>query len=235
MEKSKNNIVYSDLYLQKILSESNSKNFNSFLINKHNNNGIYDLKKTFLVLKKTLNFIENIVSRNGQIVFLGHNNYSARKTKQSLLDLKLKQLCSKYNQTYLEFSWKGGSLTNNVSLKETYKNLNKKSSNIKRKNQEEFQRLKFNKLFKDVVNLKKMPQALISFSYNKSIVAFNEAKILKIPTICLVNPNSKSNKLVDYPIIGDDLSETNINFYMHLIERAIQRGIIKNKKYGKTF
>ena len=235
MKTTKLNLINKNIYL-KTLTNKDVSHFETFFIKKYKNNYFYNLNKTFINLRKTLQFIEAIISKKGNILFVGHRNYKTKDLKKTnSVDKSIKALAEETDQIYVEYFWKAGAFTNNAVLQNIKTQYEIKNKLITKKNNDFTKRKKkFDSLFTEILNLDSLPNAIVSFSYKQSASLINEAAKLKIPVICLVGENDNLVKNIDYPIIGNDVSPSSLQFFVKVIKRAIQRGQLK-QKYAKTF
>lgn len=194
----------------------------------NNKMSIINLDITLNSIKKTLNFIENIINNNGNILFVG--------TKRQASNL-IKIYAEKTNMPYVNFRWLGGTLTNYDTIKKSILKLkdletkikNEKLAHLTKKELlEENKKLKKLKLnFEGIKNMHDLPSALLIIDIKYEITAVLEAKKLNIPIIGVVDSNSDPD-LVDYIIPGNDDSSDSIKFYLETFNNHIKT--IQNKK-----
>ena len=199
-----------------------------YIHNTNNNMSILNLDLTLNAIKITLNFIENIISNNGNILFVG--------TKKSASNL-VKMYAEKITMPYVSFRWLGGSLTNYntikksiLKLKELEENVNKNKLTYLTKKEilnenKKLKKLKLN--FEGIKNMNSLPTALFIIDVNYESIAVLEAKKLGIPIIGIVDSNSNPDN-IDYIIPGNDDSSDAIKFYLSTIVDHILK--IKEKK-----
>lgn len=188
---------------------------------------IINLEKTYDLLEKASQAIEQIVSQGKQVLLVG--------TKRQAVQ-PVRELASATNMPFCVNRWMGGTLTNfetvSASIAKYKKFLRmeedgslekmhgKESAAIKR------QMVRMSRDFEGLLNLNGLPGALfIIDSFNESI-AVSEANRLKIPVVALVDSNSDPS-LLSYPIPGNDDSTKSIRIIVDVILEAIQSGISK--------
>ena len=96
------------------VSSKTDPNFKDFVISQKNGIDIINLDDTIDNLDKALNFISNIVQRNGEILFVG--------TKKHAKDV-IQQEADRCGMFYVVERWLGGTLTNFSTIKKSIKRL----------------------------------------------------------------------------------------------------------------
>lgn len=199
-----------------------------YIYNTNNKMSIINLDLTLNSIKKTLNFIENIIANNGNILFVG--------TKKQATKL-IKLHAEKINMPYVNSRWLGGTLTNYDTIKKSISKLkdleikikNEKLSHLTKKEllaeNKKLKKLKLN--FEGIKNMSNLPDALFIIDIKYEITAVLEARKLNIPIIGIVDSNCDPD-LVDYIIPGNDDSSDSINFYLETFNNHIKT--IQNKK-----
>jgi small subunit ribosomal protein S2 len=185
---------------------------------------IIDLEKTYDLLEKAAQAVEEVVSRGKQILLVG--------TKRQAQE-PVRELAAATNMPFCVNRWMGGTLTNHETVSTSltkYKKFlrmeddgsldklpGKESAAIKR------QMSRMHRNFEGLLNLQGLPSALfVVDSFNESI-AIAEANRLKIPVIALVDSNSDPS-LITHPIPGNDDSTKSIRIIVDVILDAIQSG-----------
>ncbi len=185
---------------------------------------IIDLEKTYDLLEKAAEAIEDIVSQGKQILLVG--------TKRQAQE-PIRELAGATNMPFCVNRWMGGCLTNHETVATSlakYKNFlkmeddgsldklpGKEGAAIKR----QMSRMKRN--FEGMLNLQGIPGALFVIDSHNEAIAIAEANRLKIPVIALVDSNSDPS-LINYPIPGNDDSTKSIRIIVDVILEAIQAG-----------
>ena len=96
------------------VSSKTDPNFKDFVVSQKNGIDIINLDDTLEGLDKALNFISNIVQRNGDILFVG--------TKKHAKDV-IQQEADRCGMFYVVERWLGGTLTNFSTIKKSIKRL----------------------------------------------------------------------------------------------------------------
>ena len=188
---------------------------------------IINLEKTYDLLEKAAQAIEEIVASGKQVLLVG--------TKRQAIE-PIRELAAATNMPFCVNRWMGGTLTNYETVSNSiakYKKFlrmeedgsldkmhGKESAAIKR------QMARMHRDFEGLLNLQGIPGALfVVDSFNEEI-AVAEANRLKIPVIALVDSNSDPSVL-SYPIPGNDDSTKSIRIIIDVILDAIQSGASK--------
>ena len=168
-------------------------------------NGIYiiDLQKTVKQIEQAYDFVRDIVADGGRVLFVG-----TKKQAQEAVETEAKRS----GQFYVSHRWLGGMLTN-------YKTIKKRIERLKRLELMEedgtFQRLpkkeviklrreteKLEKFLGGIKEMEKLPDVLFVIDPKNEKIAVNEAKILGIPVVGVVDTNCDPDE-VDIAIPGN--------------------------------
>lgn len=200
-----------------------------------NNVYLINLEKTREELKKVIDFVKELIAKNGQILFVG--------TKPPA-KVVLKKYAEEVGMPYVVERWIGGTLTNFSTIYELIKKF-KKMEEEKEKGEwekypkkermdleREFNRLSL--LVGGMKNLEKIPEALFIVDLREERTAVKEARRIGVKTIGIVDTNSDPT-LVDFPIPANDDAIKSIEIITKLITQAIKEGkkeieVKKNKK-----
>ena len=169
-------------------------------------NGIYiiDLQKTVKQIEQAYDFVREIVADGGRVLFVG-----TKKQAQEAVETEAKRS----GQFYVSHRWLGGMLTN-------YKTIRKRIERLKKLELMEedgtFQRLpkkeviklrreaeKLEKFLGGIKEMDKLPNVLFVIDPKNEKIAVNEARILGIPVIGVVDTNCDPDE-VDIAIPGND-------------------------------
>ncbi len=169
-------------------------------------NGIYivDLQKTVHLFNTAYNFIVDMVSEGGSVLFVG--------TKKQARD-SIYEEANRSEMFYVHNRWLGGMLTNFQTIKKSITRLNHLndiendgSINLYTKKEglqlgKERQKLDAN--LGGIRNMKRMPGAVFIVDPNKENIAVLEARRLNIPIVAIVDTNCDPD-LIDFIIPGND-------------------------------
>jgi small subunit ribosomal protein S2 len=200
-------------------------NFKPYILVEKNGVHIINLEETIIAIEKAKKYINSIVKKNGEILFVG--------TKKQAQDIVQKEAdrCSMF---YIVERWLGGTLTNFSTIKKSIKRLKqleKEGSNLyENMTKKETQMLNREKVkladqHRGIKDMKRLPDALVIVDAQYEDTAIKEAKRLDIPVIAIVDSNTDPNK-VDYAIPANDDSMRTIQ----LIISALADSIIETKE-----
>ena len=190
-----------------------------YIYGNRNHIHIIDIQKTVPMLNDACNFIEKIVSKGGNILFVG--------TKRAARDSVEKHATS-CGMPYVSQRWLGGMLTNFSTVKQSIKRLkdleievSKKDSDLTKKEQLMQQRelSKLNASLGGIKDMKKIPSALFVIDVGYENIAITEAKKLGIPVVAVVDTNNSFEE-IDYFFPGNDDAIRAIDLYCSYIKRA---------------
>tara|TARA_B100001123_G_scaffold440854_1_gene580830 strand:+ start:273 stop:1070 length:798 start_codon:yes stop_codon:yes gene_type:complete len=191
---------------------------------------IIDITQTLSILNNVYKYVRNLTAKGGTVLMLGTK-------KQS--QLTIKSAAEKSNSPYIVSRWLGGTLTNFETIIKRIKHLNElenqqntEQATIPTKKEQTQINKKINRLNKFFEGLKKtnkLPDCIYVIDVKKEKIAINEANILNIPVIGLVDSDSDPDG-IDYIIPGNDDSIRSIK----LISNVIADAIIEGKALIKT-
>ncbi len=169
-------------------------------------NGIYiiDLQKTSDKVDEAYNFIKEVVSEGDEILFVGTKKQAQESTKSE---------AARCGMHYVSQRWLGGMLTNYSTIRKRIERLNElrtmeedgtfdlltKKEVFKLQNETD----RLEKFLGGIKNMDKLPGALFVVDPRKERIAVQEAKILGIPVVAIVDTNCDPDE-VDYVIPGND-------------------------------
>jgi len=85
-------------------------NYKPFILMEKNGVHIINLEETLICFKKAINFIQSVVKKNGEVLFVG--------TKKQAKDI-VQQEADRCGMFYIVERWLGGSLTNFTTIKKS--------------------------------------------------------------------------------------------------------------------
>lgn len=169
-------------------------------------NGIYiiDLQKTVKKVEEAYEFIKSVAEEGKDILFIGTKKQAQESIQEEAL---------RCNMFYVNQRWLGGMLTNFKTIKTRIERLNTlesmenegtfdllpKKEVIKLRAEKE----KLEKNLNGIKEMKRIPGALFVVDPRKEKNAIQEAKILGIPVVAIVDTNCDPEE-VDYVIPGND-------------------------------
>jgi small subunit ribosomal protein S2 len=200
-------------------------NFKPYILVEKNGVHIINLEETIIAIEKAKKYINSIVKKNGEILFVG--------TKKQAQDI-VQQEADRCSMFYIVERWLGGTLTNFSTIKKSIKRLKqleKEGSNLyENMTKKETQMLNREKVkladqHRGIKDMKRLPDALVIVDAQYEDTAIKEAKRLDIPVIAIVDSNTDPNK-VDHAIPANDDSMRTIQ----LIISSIADSIIETKE-----
>ena len=169
-------------------------------------NGIYilDLQKTVKKVEEAYNFIFNIASEGGKVLFVG-----TKKQAQESIESEAKR-CGMF---YVNQRWAGGMLTNYKTIRSRIEKLKKIEKMIEDGTMDLLPKKEQAKLLKEKAELEAnfggiremngIPDVMFVVDPRKEANAIHEAKILGIPVVAIVDTNCDPDD-ADYVIPGND-------------------------------
>ncbi|MFV0337087.1 MAG: 30S ribosomal protein S2 [Chthoniobacterales bacterium] len=192
-----------------------------FILEEHNSIYIIDLEKTVAQLKEATDFLSKTVKGGGKVLFVG-----TKKQAQGAI----REAAEATNQLYVNERWLGGTLTNLETmrksvarLKDIQGRLASKNSGIVNKKEAAALRREANKLdrnLKGLINMEKLPDALVIIDTPREQIAVAEANRLNIPVVAIVDTNSDPDN-ISYPIPGNDDAIRSIRIILQKLVDAI--------------
>ena len=175
-----------------------------FIFEKRNAIYIINLGETVRQLREATEFLQNVSSRGGKVLFVGCKKQAQEAIKEAAVACE---------QFYVNQRWLGGTLTNLQTIRKsvgrlTYIEQLEKQPEFSKMGKQEISAVKREgeKLKRNLEGLRdmgKLPDALIVIDTTREAIAVAEARRLKIPVVAIVDTNSDPD-LVDYPIAGND-------------------------------
>jgi small subunit ribosomal protein S2 len=189
-------------------------------------NGVYiiDLQKTVKGLDKAYDFIRNVSSKGGSVLFVG----TKRQAQETIRDEAIR--CG---QHYINQRWLGGLMTNFPTIRKrvhrmielrryneenVWDSFSKKEVATLRKEQS-----KLEKYLGGIAKMDAVPDAIFLIDPRREENAIAEARKLGIPVISIVDTNCDP-EVIDYPIPGNDDAIRAIKLIAGLMANAIVEG-----------
>ena len=195
-------------------------------------NGIHiiDLQQTVPLLHNALVFLHEIANNNGKILFVGTKRQAQKPIQEAAI---------KNNQFFVTHRWPGGMLTNWKTISQSIKQLDELDTKLDENNDfvkmlTKKERLnlqrkqgKLNLSLGGIRNMNGVPDAMIIFDTNKEKNALEEAKVLNIPIVAVIDSNSNPDG-IDFPIPGNDDATRALNTFCELISETINMAVKSN-------
>jgi small subunit ribosomal protein S2 len=216
------------------LSKHWNPKMKKFIFGKKKNIYIIDLEKTAQKLEEARQFLKDITSQGGKVLFVS--------TKKQLRGL-IKELAMSCEMPYVCERWVGGFFTNFVTVRERVK----KYLTLKEQREEgQFEKLphkevvrlnkeleRMERIYSGVTSLEDLPQCVYIIDPKREIACVREANRLSIPIVALVDTDADP-EVIDYPIPGNDDAIKSVRFITsYLVEgicESFKKADIKTEK-----
>lgn len=189
-------------------------------------NGIYiiDLQKTVKMMEEAYNYVRDLASRGGTLLFVG--------TKKQAQDA-VREEAERCGMFYVNHRWLGGTLTNFQTIRtrierlhdlkrmeedRTFDVLPKKEVVLLRK-----EHARLEKFLGGIKEMKELPDAVFIIDPRKERIAVAEARRLGIPIIAIVDTNCDPDE-VDYIIPGNDDAIRAVRLFTSKMADAVLEG-----------
>ena len=205
-------------------------NYKPYVLTEKNGVHIINLEETIASFERAMSFIQSIVKKNGEVLFIG--------TKKQAKDI-VQQEADRCGMFYIVERWLGGSLTNFTTIKKSIKrlkSLEKEGSNLyenltkKETQMLNRERVKLSDQHRGIKDMRKPPDAVVIVDGQYEATAIKEATGMNIPIVALIDSNTDP-KIVDYPIPANDDSLRTIQLIIGCIADSILeiKGASKDK------
>jgi len=205
-------------------------NYKPYVLTEKNGVHIINLEETIASFERAMTFIQNIVKKNGEVLFIG--------TKKQAKDI-VQQEADRCGMFYIVERWLGGSLTNFTTIKKSIKrlkSLEKEGSNLyenltkKETQMLNRERVKLSDQHRGIKDMRKPPDAVVIVDGQYEATAIKEATSMNIPIVALIDSNTDPN-IVDFPIPANDDSLRTIQLIIGNIADSILeiKGASKDK------
>ncbi len=197
-----------------------------YIFTDRNNIYIIDLQQTVKLVDVAYDFIREISSNGGNVLFVGTKKQAQEAIKNEA------ERCGMF---YINYRWLGGTLTNFDTIKKRVKRLHELDE---MENKEMFEVLpkkevislkrekeKLEKILTGIKNMEELPAAIFVVDPKKEKIAVAEAIKLSIPIVAIVDTNCNPEE-IDYVIPGNDDAIRAVK----LISSVIADAVIEGKK-----
>lgn len=185
---------------------------------------IIDLQKTVVRANKAAEFVKDIASNGGRLIFVG--------TKKQAIE-PIQEAAKKCGQYYVTKRWLGGMMTNFETIKSSIDRL-RKIDTMKEKGEFNYltkkeraklekEYLRLTEFLDGIREMKEMPSAMFVVDLPKEHIAVAEAKRLGIPVVAIADTNSDPES-VEFAIPGNDDAIRSIKLFSNLVAEAYLEG-----------
>ena len=195
-----------------------------YIFTKRNGIHIIDLEQTAAMLDKACDFIRQVVSEGGNILFVG-----TKKQAQEAIEQEA-QRCGMY---YVNQRWLGGVLTNFATIQARIDYLVRLEDQQTRGDFERLPKKEALKLGEEILRLNRqmggfkeltnLPDALFIIDPIKERIAIAEARRVGIPLVAIVDTNCNPDD-IDYPIPANDDAIRTIKLICNKIADSVIEG-----------
>jgi small subunit ribosomal protein S2 len=202
-----------------------------YIHSKRSGSHIIDLTKTVTKFNEALSFVQEVASKDKQILFVGTKHQAQAIVKQLAEDTK---------QPYVTERWLGGMLTNWNTIGAQIKHLVELESKMAsgeladKYNKLEVQRFQeeidsMNAIYGGIKELNAKPGAVVVFDIVADVNAVREAKKLGLPIVAIVDTNADPTDIT-YPIPANDDAIKALQLYADYFKAAVEAGKAKAVK-----
>jgi len=189
-------------------------------------NGIYiiDLQQTVQFFNKAYEAIRDIRARGKPVLFVG--------TKRQAQDI-IREEAVRCGQYYLNYRWLGGTLTNLKTIKQSIERLKRYDAMKERGYYDQLpkkealklekERVKLEKVLGGIKDMDRLPGALFIVDAKRERIAIQEAAILGIPSVVMVDTNSDPDN-IPYIIPTNDDAIRSIRLFTSRMADAVLEG-----------
>ena len=200
-----------------------------FIFGARNGIHIIDLQQTVKLYQKAHDFISDVVSGGGRVIFVG----TKRQAQESV-----KKEAERSGQYSVTNRWMGGMLTNFQTIKKSIDRMKLlermfEDGTIKRFPKKEIVMMgrevaKLNANLGGIKHMDKLPQAAFIIDPKREEIAVQECRKLGIPIVAVVDTNCDPD-VIDYVIPGNDDAIRAIKLFATSISEACLEGDAQNK------
>ncbi len=187
---------------------------------------IIDLQQSVPMLQRAMQAIHDVTAAGGRVLFVG--------TKRQAQEI-VKEYAERCGQYFVNHRWLGGTLTNWKTVSQSIKRLKdlearladeQQLHGLTKKEQLELAREqeKLNRSLGGIKDMGGLPDILFVIDTNKEAIAVNEARVLGIPVVAILDSNSDPANIT-YPVPGNDDAIRAIKLYCELVANTVLTGI----------
>ena len=195
-----------------------------FILEEKNSIYIIDLSITIEQLAKAASYLGEMVKNGGKILFVGTKKQAQEAVREA---------AEVTGQFFVNQRWLGGTLTNLQTIRRSVARLREfeeleKTPAFSRMNKQETSALrreaaKLRRNLEGLLNMERLPDAIVVIDTNREEIAVAEASRLKIPVGAIVDTNCDPEK-IDYPIAGNDDAIRSIRVILQKLVDSIVEG-----------
>lgn len=190
---------------------------------------IFDLEKTTELLATAKDFVKNLGKESKTMLFVGGKSEARNAIRLGAQSLGM---------PFVDGRWIGGTLTNFVQIRKRVEKMEKLTMEREKGELAKYTKKErllidreianLERFFSGIVSMKDLPKALFVIDPRSEKNAVKEAQDMGIPVISLAGSDCNL-KEVTYPLVGNDSSQTSIQFFVNEIIGAYTDGKIEGK------
>lgn len=195
-----------------------------FIYGRRNKIHIIDIKETVRGLLRARQYLGRVASQGGLILFVGTKRQASEPVREAA------EACG---MPYVTERWLGGTLTNFRTIRSRMQRLEELETlrdtgeldTYSKKQQARLMR-EYKKIYRNLNGLRtltRMPDVMVIIDPTKERNAINEARILGITTVALIDTDSDPD-IVSLPIPGNDDSIRSIRLIIDFLADSISAG-----------
>ena len=195
-----------------------------YIFGKKNGIHIIDVRQTVKGLILAKRFLTRVVAQGKDVLFVGTKRQAA-----PAIEARAKEA----NMPYVTERWLGGTLTNFRTIRSRLKRLDELETLFKSPEWASYSKKMASQLTREhkkihtnlsgIRSLASLPGALVVVDVKKEVNALREAKILGIPSICIIDTDSDP-ELVSIPIPGNDDAMRAIDLILGEMVASVSEG-----------
>jgi small subunit ribosomal protein S2 len=184
---------------------------------------IINLEKTAEKFQESLNFLEQLIEKNGEVILVG--------TKKQAKNL-IREIAEEIKMPYVNERWIGGTFTNFKVISSRvnyYKNQKRLLEQGQLDHLTKFEKNKLNKELNKLesqmgglIEMKRLPEAVFVLDIDKDRTAIKEAQKKGIKTIALVDTNDDPEGL-DYFIPANNDALSSLGYVLGVVADKIKK------------
>jgi small subunit ribosomal protein S2 len=192
---------------------------------------IVDLDQTARLFKRAFDFVSDIVSRGGSVLFVG--------TKRQAQEI-VQEEARRAGMYFVTNRWLGGTLTNFRTIKggldrlRTLERMREDGTHEQLPKKEvvqlEKERARLEKYIGGLKGMGQLPQAIFVIDPAQEVIAISEARKLHVPIVAITDTNCDPDK-VDYLIPGNDDAIRSVRLITSAIADACVYGLARRREH----
>jgi small subunit ribosomal protein S2 len=205
-----------------------------FIFDARNGIHIIDLSKSLAQLEAACDFLRDVVTKGGRVIFVGTKKQAQQAVKDTAKE------CGQFHVTE---RWLGGTLTNFATIRRSMNRMKEiekmetdgSINNYVKQEQSSIRReaARLVKYFDGIRGMDKHPAAMFVVDIKREHNAVAEARKLKIPVVAIVDTNCDPD-LVNYPIPGNDDAIRSVRMILSVVGQAVTQARAEHEaKFGR--